>query len=204
MEVAGNLLQRPSGQILPQAELTPEEVVWAEEADGQVGVGHRWFRPARSVTGRTGDRPSAYGTDPEIAYLVHPCDGTSSVPDLDDVHDGHLDGITGIEVVPLDRVVRRELHRQVLDEARLRRRAPAVEHDYVALAHQLADLGSRNNSCDRAGFDSLDRNPLHEVKRCDTSAGEHHVEDAVEFQLAKPRGEPCDVSFDEGHDVRVQ
>ena len=46
MEVAGDLFQRLSGQILAQTELPPEEVVGAEEADGQVGIRHGRFRPA--------------------------------------------------------------------------------------------------------------------------------------------------------------
>src|SRR5207249_8703052 len=89
--------------------------------------------------------------------VVKPGDRSTARADLDDVHDGDLDGISGKETSFEKFVLRADLRVAVFDQRTFGRGAADVHGDDVGLLDQLPDHGGAHHPGDRPGFDQIDR-----------------------------------------------
>ena len=85
IELGGERRHRPVGGGAVELHVAAEKVVGVEQAEHEVGVGHRRLRSAAAVAGRAGRGAGAFGTDLEQSQRIGMGDAAAAGADLDHV-----------------------------------------------------------------------------------------------------------------------
>ena len=171
-ERPGDAADRLFGQLARDLDLAVRNGALGDEAEHDVGVGHRRLDPTASVAGRPGIGARAARADLEPAGRVDPRDAAAAGADLGDVDRGDPQQLARTADQPAarghraaDLVLAAARDRAVLDQRRLRGRAAHVERDHVREPELLGDAAGGDHSRGRAGLEREDGLQLRVVGR---------------------------------------
>ena len=167
-----------------EARAAAEEVVGIEEAEHEVGVGHRRFDAAAAIAGRARLRAGALGPDMEHAAVVDARNRAAAGADAGDVQALQRHALAG------DAPVRRDRRLAADHERDVGRGAAHVEGNEVAVAQQPGGVLAAGDAAGRTGEHAAGRQPhrLGDGRNAAMRLDDQHRRARAPPRAAAPRG----------------